>query len=1684
MSHKNKASTGPTTRRSTPSQSRSNSVDRQLDTDPKTDSPTPYHPSADGNSEHFTMVNSQIAQLQVENLHIRSQLQAVITMLSQISIPFTRDEIKQESKLERTPTAQATPTVAETLAKTNPLSTGSTNSSTGSNNTIQSGLNENVIGNRITQSVTTNRLRLVTPLLKVKTLTDSPGLVTFKHWKEMVFMQFGQSSLSDYLEQNWNKLVLIYESKYPTVRTAELVDHIQTQSSMMYYTLCQYLGPNAQPLAQHIETKYTGTDSFVKKNVYLLWTELLLKFESSTGFSKIGLINAIQSVKFNINEHPAKVYNTVKQWVTELRATGTTYDDDLIGAALFNAIPSELAATKELLAAKSKLDPEEVYNTLKVHHESTHKPQTKPDSKETDKVLAAGDAKHKYKQKGKGSKYKSDSKFCKLHPNLHNHSTSECTKLKRLVAEVQAGTGTQTGTPGGPDTTTLNITPHTMVIWDMDYETEPQPVEPADTAMAARNDPNQLYISGENEFILDSGATRHIVSSTRHLIDVKGVVPFPMLAAAHKVITINKVGSVKLSTTALLNNVCLMPAGNANLISLSRVIDSGCKVVFSKETAIVTLNGETLLHFKRKNGLYVYTIRSGDDDDQSDIADVQRVKNKTVIPKKVTAVTTSTARQVLHNARDSRRNANTSSTPSTTSAISSSAVPSAQAMSEHAHAITDRVLAVASANAELLHMRYGHQSCHPLPNCVDCLMAKAKRKPVNQQKPAVFNATAIGERLHIDVVGPVSATIDGTRTRIATMGGNIYALVIVDEKSRYTWVYLLERKSDAAKHIIELCNSFHSAYGVSVRELHSDSGGEFINTQSKQYCSANGIKHTTTTANSPFHNGVVERMNGVLLNITKTNMHHSSAPLNLWGEALTYAAFIHNLTELKHLESRTPYEVLHQSAPYLSNKLRIFGSDAFVVRVKRAKLDSTSIKGIFIGYQPNSNAYRVLDPTTNRVHITRDVYLIENSFSHMEVLHSPSTIEQSDKLIDSITTSAHIEVYEFDAEPSIIINDNVVNNSVHDCDFELEDLSLPPQPGNDNLHSEQLPPIEEETEPLLSIEDFSTTTTTNSGRQSIPPTRYGYIDYNDLLPGDRLALGLAVTDDLSHMTYKTAMNSPESKEWDASMKEELQSLKEQQVSTVVPLPPDVKPLTCRWLFKVKYDKNNKPIRYKSRVVAQGYKQVAGVDFDETYAPVARLQSIRMLLSIAAHHDLELKQLDFKTAFLNATLDTPIYMKIPPGVDHNPGDVWLLHKALYGLKQSPLQWNTEIDTYLQSIGYKSLLTDRCIYIRYIQDKFIILALYVDDTIAAYHHSIENDWLTDKASISNKYPIEDLGDCVWILNMNLTRDRTKSTIQLTQSAYVDKMLLAYDMINCDSIPNPCPTSVLTVATGTSEPRSSPPATEAQHNVYRSMVGSLLYAANNTRPDIAYAVNVLARQVAAPLQLHFNAAKHVLRYLAGTRHLGLTFKPQTKLKIVNTVGGHQLKLDTPYVVYADSSYANDLSDRKSTSGMVVTLYGNVVHWFSHKQSTVTQSTTEAEYIALAEGTKECLYIKQWLHELLNIHSPVTLLSDSQSAIAMVINNSQHQRTKHIDVRHHFIRDCLHKDEIRLYWIPTHQQLADSFTKSLPTPALIVQRNKLLLGTDDSNTTLETTGNNNDKALLASTALSLWGDVRSNQT
>jgi hypothetical protein len=522
--------------------------------------------------------------------------------------------------------------------------------------------------------------------------------------------------------------------------------------------------------------------------------------------------------------------------------------------------------------------------------------------------------------------------------------------------------------------------------------------------------------------------------------------------------------------------------------------------------------------------------------------------------------------------------------------------------------------------------------------------------------------------------------------------------------------------------------------------------------------------------------------------------------------------------------------------------------------------------------------------------------------------------------------------------------------------------------------------------------------------------------------------------------WPDALKSDKRDKWLEGAKVELAGLREMKVYELIlrrDVPANRSVLRGKFVCRLKRDVAGNPVRHKVRWVAKGFQQVWGRDFSKTTSPTARLESLRVVLHIAAVNDWVIEQYDVKTAFLNGILpeDEIQYMEQPPGFAELDKQtyIWQLLRSLYGMRQSSRIWNRALHASFLRWGFARSECEWCVYSRRSDNGDVsIVVVHVDDMAAISSSREEADRF--RAELESSWQITALGEPKLIVGITIRQDRTKRTISLSQTALIDKIINTYGQKEATIAATP-------MASGAQLLRPDPqtPLDEAERErlanlPYRSLIGSLMYVASGSHPDIMFAVSKLSHFLDCYRETHWQAAVRVVRYLKGTRDLSLELGSST---ITPTLVG-----------YCDSDYANDpgIDGRRSVSGYCFTLGSGIVSWSSKKQKTVADSTCAAEYMAASDAGQELMWMRTLLRELRFGSAKATpLLCDNTAAVLLCGDQAFHNRVKHLDVKYHWIRERVENGELLVGQIPTSGNVADAMTKALPGPRFSTLRNCL---------------------------------------
>ncbi|CAL5331407.1 unnamed protein product [Camellia sinensis] len=842
---------------------------------------------------------------------------------------------------------------------------------------------------------------------------------------------------------------------------------------------------------------------------------------------------------------------------------------------------------------------------------------------------------------------------------------------------------------------------------------------------------------------------------------------------------------------------------------------------------------------------------------------------------------------------------------------------------------------VSMNTTEIWHKRLGHfhhgaliymqknqlvQGLPPLEEhllgCKACQYGKQSRLPFPKK---AWRASQKLQLMHTDLGGP---------QRTPSLKGSKYYIDFIDDLTRMCWIYFLRFKSEVAAVFWKFKAWVENQSGYKMQLLRSDNGKEYTSEQFDLFCEEAGIEHQLTAPYTPQQNGVSERKNRTLMEMTRCLLHEKGLQKKFWAEAANTAIFLLNRLPTRALKRKTPFEAWYGYKPSLHN-FKVFGCLCFsyVPQVKRDKLDKKAEPGVFIGYSNISKAYRVFHPQTGKILISRDVTFMEN------------------------------EQWNWDDGEK---------------DQFLENL----QPFEDNVDD--------------------------------PPVRGAR-----LLSDIYQRCNVAITEPAG---FEEAKND---QKWMEAMKEEMRMIEKNHTWELMEKPQNRKIIGVKWVFRTKLNADGSVNKYKARLVVKGYAQIYGVDFSETFAPVARLDTIRLLLAIAAQKDWKIYQLDVKSAFLNGFLQEEIYVEQPEGfvMQGHEDKVYLLKKALYGLKQAPRAWYSRIDSHLLSLGFVKSLSEFTLYVKEATD-LIVVPVYVDDLLITWSNE---DLIKEfKAEMLKVFEMTDLGMMSYFLGMEVKQRQHE--VFICQQKYAKEILKKFHMEDCKATSTPM---------NQKEKFSKDDGIDkVDEGLYRSLIGCLMYL-TATRPDIMHAVSLLSRFMHCASEVHFQAAKRILRYIKGTINYGIKFTHCSDFKFHG---------------FSDSDWGGSIDDMRSTTGFCFSFGSGMFSWCSRKQEIIAQSTAEAEYVAATAAVNQALWFRKLLTDLhMEQEESTQIFVDNQAAISISNNPVFHGKTKHFKIKLYFLREVQKEGEVLLLHCKTENQVADILTKALSKARFEFLREKL---------------------------------------
>ncbi|WVZ54674.1 LOW QUALITY PROTEIN: hypothetical protein U9M48_005438 [Paspalum notatum var. saurae] len=850
--------------------------------------------------------------------------------------------------------------------------------------------------------------------------------------------------------------------------------------------------------------------------------------------------------------------------------------------------------------------------------------------------------------------------------------------------------------------------------------------------------------------------------------------------------------------------------------------------------------------------------------------------------------------------------------------------------------------------------------CHP---CRHGKMVSASHAPVSQ-----VMTTYPGELLHMDTVGPA---------RVASVSGKWYVLVVVDDFSRFSWVFFMEFKDEAFGFVRDLVLRLRNESHKAMRAIHSDNGGEFKNSWFETFCRDLGLEHQFPSPYTPPQNGVVERKNRTLVEMARTMLDEHRTPRRFWAKAVNTTCYIANQIFLRAFLGKTSYELRFGRQPSI-NHLRPFGCRCFVL--KKAghmdKFESRCLDGIFLGYSSSSRAFRVWILETRRVEETCEVSFDETM---------------------PCTTSA-FKLSGDDEESTPIFEDEEGAIDVGDAGAPAP--AAAPAPSTTSSEDERGPlPTDSSSLPRLQAQaEFGPAEDAGEVTSEIVPSWQVQRDHTPhRMIGDiyqRVTrFSVASLAFFSHSAFVASFESRDvshalsDPNWVNAMHEELENFERNHVWDLVEPPLNYRPIGTKWVFKNKQGENGMVVRNKARLKE-------GIDYEETFASVVRLEAIRILLAFAASKGFKLQQMDVKSAFLNGYIEEEVYVRQPPGFESAkfPDRVYKLRKALYGLKQAPRAWYARLKSFLLKSGFVMGSVDKTLFL--LSRGGDTLIIYVDDIIfGCSSHALVSSFAEQ---MSREFEMSLMGELQFFLGLQI-KQSPKGTF-VHQVKYTKDILKKFDM--GDSKPMTTPMSTNTALDADEDGEA------VDQKEFRGMIGSLLYL-TATRLDIQFAVYLCARYQASPKTSHYQAVKRIFRYLKYTPEHGLWYSSGSSLSLRG---------------FSDADHAGCRIDRKSTSCFLV-YHRSRIH----------------------SCCSQLLWMKVTLSDFGFRFGKIPLLVDSTSAISVAKNPVLHSRTKHIDMRFHFLRDHYEKGDIDLVHVVSENQLADIFTKPLEFGAFARLRGEL---------------------------------------
>jgi transposase InsO family protein len=943
---------------------------------------------------------------------------------------------------------------------------------------------------------------------------------------------------------------------------------------------------------------------------------------------------------------------------------------------------------------------------------------------------------------------------------------------------------------------------------------------------------------------------------------------------------------------------------------------------------------------------------------------------------------------------------------------------------------------ITAIDAHTAHLRYGHAS----PAKINALVKQGHVTLCDGETATVCRDccvcnTAKMSRHDVSKVATHSGEVV-VQADIAIFPRSLrnerFALVFLDRQTRYATAYTLKSKSTDS--VVTCLDHYLSTIVPLKRDdaritvVQTDAESQLISPEWEHRCAQSGVLTRHSPPHTQAKNGGAEKVIGTLQGIMRAFMHQARASVGFWALAFLAAVYCYNRLPNSAIGFRLPYEEWSGRRADIAD-VRTWGSQMFVHIPKSqrgGKTEPVAWRGILVGQSFNTQAHLVYNPSTKRV-VESYHCVVHESISGFDgapmqfvgVGAHPVVAEELrvlDALHDSDTDSAGMiddggdeiaDDFDFPLLPDEPDDHPPPQQLDHDNDhavaqFDDGDISSDHGASDDDVPDEQRePPLDQPGTGGRPVPiDIPPAQPGTGGR----PGRVQLDELQTIFGPPRALIGSLRPDPQSHAE---AMASGEHREWRAAEERELEkfiAMSTFECKRIVDIPKGAVPITCHFVYRRKYDSKGQLLEYKARLVANGSRQRRGVNYFYSSSPVVEGAHLRTILAIAASKGWKIFQGDVASAYLNAELDEDVYMYPPPGWKGS-GEVWLLQKSVYGLKQAGYNWYRCLGKRLRAMGFRRSTVDDCIYIKCVDSAIVVFSFHVDDLI--FTGSDEVLTQREMIQLGAEFTLK-TGVANWVLGLALQQSEVGVTLDVSQ--YCDKMLERFGMSDCNAARVPLAPNVFLRDNISGATTKEP---------YLQLVGSIMYAATVARPDLALVASELGRFMKDPREEHMTAAKNVLKYIKGT--LGR--------RLVYPRGG-----DSILRVYVDADYAGDRDTRKSRTGYVIFLGDAAVEWRSTKQTCTTTSTFTAELVALSEAVKALVPLRVLCEELEVPQRAATIVfEDNRAAYLFANEGSGLRKAKHIDVRHHYVRELVDDGIVDVKQCSSEEQLADVFTKAL---------------------------------------------------